>query len=251
MTLRATPLLETPLVRVLDVECRASRGCGAEEHNEAADVMLPRRGVFLVHRASSVFVADACSAVVLGAADSYRVSHPADFGDRCTVLRFAPQLHEEAFGDTGSRALRLRRVPRTPRGEEDALLVLAEVAGASPVACGTLAARRAAEVRALLASDPGARWSLATVARAVHCSPFHLARQFRAATGETIARHLMALRLALALERLEQGEDDLARLAAELGFASHSHFSARFAAAYGRPPSQMRKTLTARSHRTA
>jgi AraC-like DNA-binding protein len=80
----------------------------------------------------------------------------------------------------------------------------------------------------------------------VHCSPYHLARQFRNATGTTIAEHLMDLRLTLAVERLERGDDDLARLAADLGFASHSHFTARFRQRLGCVPSHLRKTVIAR-----
>jgi AraC family transcriptional regulator len=248
--MRAARLLRTSLVEAHDVVCDAPRSaCGAAEHNAAAEVLVPRRGVFALHRGRAVTVADAGTAVVLGCRDEYRVSHPGGDGDRCVVLRFAPALHEEAFGDLAGRsaplpfaaALRARR----PLAEEDAMLLLADVAR-SPAVRPSPAARRAADVGALLASDPGRRWRLDAVARAVHCSPFHLARQFHAATGETIARHLVRLRLALALERLREGEDDLARLAADLGFASHSHFSARFRAAFGAPPSQVRKTLTAR-----
>jgi AraC family transcriptional regulator len=79
----------------------------------------------------------------------------------------------------------------------------------------------------------------------VDCSPFHLARQFRSITGETIARYLLRLRLAIALERLAEGEDDLMRLACELGFAHHSHFSARFRDVFGLTPSAARE-LSAR-----
>jgi AraC family transcriptional regulator len=250
VTLRADTVHESPLVRVLDVDCRAPRcGPGPEEHNGAADVLLPRRGVFTVHSGGEEIVADPATAVVLGAGEAYRVGHPADGGDRCTVLRFPAEVHEEAFGDLATRACRAPlRLP--PAGEEEALLLLAEVA-AAPVPGATLAARRAGRVRALLAADPGAPWTLRAVAAAVHCSPFHLARQFHAATGTTIARHLLRLRLALALDRVAGGDDDLARLAAELGFSSHSHLSARFRAAFGRPPSEVRKAMTAARRRGA
>jgi AraC family transcriptional regulator len=96
---------------------------------------------------------------------------------------------------------------------------------------------RVERARALLASDPARSWNLAAVARGVDCSPFHFARQFRSITGETIARYLLRLRLALALERLAEGEDDLRRrLARDLGFAHHSHLSARFRTVFGLTP---------------
>jgi AraC family transcriptional regulator len=75
---------------------------------------------------------------------------------------------------------------------------------------------------------------------------FTLARQFRAATDETISRYILRLRLALALERLAEGEDDIAALAVSLGFSHHSHFSARFRAAFGMTPSEAREVLTNR-----
>jgi AraC family transcriptional regulator len=135
--------------------------------------------------------------------------------------------------------------------EEAALALVAELAPSLNRAAtarprvGAAAARRVQEVRTLLAADPGTDWRLAGVAHAVHCSPFHLARQFRAVTGETIARYLLRLRLAAALQRVTAGETALARLAVELGFAHHSHFTARFRAAFGVTPSEARRIVTA------
>ena len=90
------------------------------------------------------------------------------------------------------------------------------------------------------------RWDLGTLGRALRCSPFHLARQFRAATGETISRYLLRLRLGAAVERLAEGERDLAAPATDMGFAHHSHFSARFRGTFGITPTQARDMLTKR-----
>jgi AraC family transcriptional regulator len=260
--LELTTLHTGPLVRVADVACAAPRSpCGATEHNAAPELILPRRGVFSVHRHRATAVADAASAVVLRAGEEYRVSHPAGHGDACTTLAFAPDLVEEALGalppaDGTLRPATQRRVAlltaRLRRGagaleaDEGALLLLDAVAGdlrdRAPVAPAT--SRRADAVRALLASDPAADWRLASVAAAVHCSPFHLARQFRTATGETIARYVMRLRLAVAAERVAGGERDLAPLAHELGFSHHSHFSARFRALFALAPSELRTIVT-------
>ncbi len=87
--------------------------------------------------------------------------------------------------------------------------------------------------------------SLAAIGRAAACSPYQLARLFRRHTGRTLHGYRTALRLAEALRRLEQGEHQLAGLAAELGFSHHSHFSAVFRQAFGRPPAAMRTILTA------
>ena len=105
---------------------------------------------------------------------------------------------------------------------------------------------RVERARALLASSPATRWDLDTLGRVLYCSPFHLARQFRALTGETISRYLLRLRLGLAIERLAEGERDIAALASDIGFAHHSHFSARFRTIFGITPTQAREMLTKR-----
>ena len=74
-------------------------------------------------------------------------------------------------------------------------------------------------------------------------SPHHLSRIFRAGTGHTISRHRMRLRTRSALERLAAGEQNLARLAAELGFADQSHLVRVTSAELGRTPSALRALL--------
>jgi AraC family transcriptional regulator len=262
--LHARPLFDGPLARVADVACSAPRSpAGDAEWSDGCELVLPRRGVFVLHRHGGEVVADPASAIVLRAGEEYRVSHPAHGGDRCTAIAFAPGVLEEA----GARpvawpehvvlrpATQLRAALLTARlsrgvtrleAEEGALLLLAAVAQDAGRATAPAApARRVEDVRALLAADPTARWRLDDVAVAVHCSPFHLARQFRAATGETIARYVTRLRLALALDRIAGGEADLARLAADVGFAHHSHFSARFRALFSVTPSEVRNIATA------
>jgi AraC family transcriptional regulator len=261
-------LLDTPLVRLADVACRAPRSkAGPAEHGGAGlQLVVPRRGVFCLHGGGSVVAADSTSVLVLGDNREYRFSHPAHGGDDCTAIAPAPELAQEALGPSPAShatvspraqlkaslltALLARGALSELEGEETALALVAELghglrreALAAP-RVGPAAIRRVQEVRALLAADPAAQWRLDRVAAAVQCSPFHLARQFRAVTGETIARHLVRLRLAGALERLAAGETALARLAVELGFAHHSHFTARFRAAFGITPSEARRIVT-------
>jgi AraC-like DNA-binding protein len=191
--------------------------------------------------------------------DTYQISHPVDGGDQCTVLVFSPELVEDALGSVEARhrtihastQLRIHALTHTManrvtdqlEAEESAVLVLnalAEDFRSSPPSrrqwVNKFQRQRVEEVRALLASQPTDTWHLESIAQTVYSSPFHLARQFRAVTGESIARYLLRLRLALALERLAQGETELAWLAVELGFAHHSHFSARFRSVFGTTP---------------
>lgn len=88
--------------------------------------------------------------------------------------------------------------------------------------------------------------TLADIARATQCSPFHLARLFRTELGTSLRCYRERLRFAAAIERLADGEADLLRLALDLGFTSHSHFTANFRRALGVTPSTLRRTLSAR-----
>lgn len=253
---RSQQLLDEPLVTAADVDCHAPRSsAGAAEWNTATELVLPRRGVFVVHRGGEPVVADPATAVVLRAGEEYRVSHPVEHGDRCTALAFATGIVEEALPDATHVVLRpatqLRAALVTARptlaGEEGALLLLADIASdaGDRTRVTPAIARCVEDVRVLLAADPARPWRLRDVAAAVHVSPYHLARQFRVATGETIARYVTRLRLALALDRIAAGEDDLARLAHDAGFAHHSHLSARFRALFSLTPSQVRTIVTA------
>jgi AraC-like DNA-binding protein len=183
------------------------------------------------------------------------------------VLVFRPELVEDAFGNVeachgtihaatqlsihGLTHILITGTADQLEGEEHAGFVLDALARdfrSFPASGWPLVSeshkRRVEEVRALLAGQPTKPWHLESIARTVYCSPFHLARQFRAVTGESIARYLLRLRLALALDSLVQGETDLSRLALELGFAHHSHFSARFKSVFGETPTAVRNTLT-------
>jgi AraC-like DNA-binding protein len=268
--LRSRMLYRSGIVRVEDVLCHAPRsGRGHDELSVVPQVVLPRRGVFVMHRRGHELVADTNTAVVLGANDEYAVSHPVDGGDDCTALAFAPELLEQALGSVHGReggirpstqlgawvftsALAPRDSPLDRLEIDEAALRLLDGLSCDLVAqVGRGAARgrvqrqRVEDTRALLAAAPTSRWRLEEVAAAVHSSPFHLARQFRAVTGESISRYLLRLRLGLALERIAGGERRLARLALDLGFAHHSHFSARFRETFGITPVAAREAITA------
>lgn len=88
-----------------------------------------------------------------------------------------------------------------------------------------------------------APWTLNDVADAACCSLFHLARSFRKHTGLSLHGYRQRLRLAAALQRLEEGERDLAALAHELGYSSQSHLGAAFVRELGVTPAQARREL--------
>lgn len=109
----------------------------------------------------------------------------------------------------------------------------------------TRTARRelAQAVREVLASDPAANVPLATLARRVAASPFHLTRVFHAEVGVPVHQYQLRLRLALAVDRLAEDTGTLATLGLELGFASHGHFTRAFSRAYGMTPTAARAAI--------
>jgi AraC-like DNA-binding protein len=97
-------------------------------------------------------------------------------------------------------------------------------------------------VKAYLAHGSPARAGLAEIAGAVHVSPSYLAQAFRAIEQMPLYRYALHVRLQRAASLLAR-YDDLARLAVELGFASHSHFSTTFLRWAGCTPSAYRARM--------
>lgn len=93
------------------------------------------------------------------------------------------------------------------------------------------------------AAADGLRWSLHDVADAACCSYFHLARLFRGHAGLGLHAYREQLRLAVVLQRLEEGEGDLAALAHDLGYSSQSHLGTALRREVGVTPAQARQAL--------
>ncbi len=266
--LHAKTLFASDGVQITAVLCQTPKsGWAAEETVESPRLIFPRRGVFECRHGQTTWTADANIALSFNQNDAYRVSHPADGGDDCSVFVFAPDVLGEVLA--ADRLLHAQSETRPFPGryiliepalqycqrwlhhqlrqdplealaaEETSLNLLSRTAaqmagqpgtGLRPPAGAARAYQRrlAEEVRSLIATQPGEPLSLNDLARRVHCSPYHLARLFHAEVGTPIHNDRLRLRLALALERLAQGEDNLSLLAAELGFTSHSHLSSGF-----------------------
>jgi AraC-like DNA-binding protein len=105
--------------------------------------------------------------------------------------------------------------------------------------------RLADRAKLVLASDPARRWTLADIAAEMRCSPVYLTQVFQQVEGLPLYRYQLRLRLARALDLVAQYED-LTALSLDLGFSSHSHFSAAFRQAYGRSPSEFRQSALQR-----
>ena len=82
----------------------------------------------------------------------------------------------------------------------------------------------------------------ADLARAIHLSPSHLARIFRATTGKTLIERLTELRLAQACAMLAESALPITRISLDVGFNSFSHFTSLFKKKIGVSPSNYRKS---------
>jgi AraC-like DNA-binding protein len=86
---------------------------------------------------------------------------------------------------------------------------------------------------------------LADIGRAVGASPVYLTDLFRRVEGTSLYQYLIQLRLAHALAELPHA-NDLTALALDVGFSSHSHFSATFRSTFGSTPSRFRQSTRPR-----
>jgi AraC-like DNA-binding protein len=263
--LSARGIFEGGGVGIWDVACRHRAGRGAaEEHAGSHAVVFVRRGCFVRSADGVEAVLDPTVAYCMNPGEEQRFDHPHDHGDECTSIALEPTLAAALCG--GELGLPGGPLPVAPgldvehrlllsaarRGEEvsERALALAaralEAADPRRVASGRVAtehARRALTdgAREALADDPDR--SLAELAGLLCVSPHHLSRVFRAQTGHTIARHRMRLRARAAMDRLAAGDRELARLAADLGFADQAHLTRVVRAETGETPSALRAAL--------
>src|SRR5262244_1121363 len=87
------PLHNSPIVSVSDYCCRISCGGPAdEEHSSVNNIVLMRHGAFCKHFGRRSVTADVNQAVFFSKESTYRVSHPAECGDRGTVFMPSPRV---------------------------------------------------------------------------------------------------------------------------------------------------------------
>ena len=267
----AHSLLVTPTVAIRDVYCPGGhRHLGVEECATATQLVFPYRGVYVRHLGRDQAVAEANQVLFFNATEGYRVSHPVPGGDASLTLVISePLLRELAPANSlrGSARPAFRRQRLRIDARAQALVALlrhslreniAEPLEAESVALtlvrralGPRTTHQASasvgrqrlvdRVKLVLASDLARRWSLSEIAAEVRNSPVYLTQVFQQVEGLPLYRYQLRLRLARALDLLAQ-YDDLTTLSLDLGFSSHSHFSAAFREAYGRSPSEFRQS---------
>ncbi|MEJ7732220.1 MAG: AraC family transcriptional regulator [Polyangiaceae bacterium] len=100
---------------------------------------------------------------------------------------------------------------------------------------------RVARALAQMQARPAERWTVAKLAKAAGLSRAAFARRFAAEVGVPPLRYLADLRLGRAAQRLVEGNDSLAGVAAEVGYESEFAFSRAFKRRYGEAPGVWRR----------
>jgi len=105
--------------------------------------------------------------------------------------------------------------------------------------------RNVRNAKALLHESSEGRLTLSHIASELGVTPIHLTQAFKRAEGMPLYRYQTQLRLGRALADLPE-RSDITDLALELGFSSHSHFTAAFRSALGVTPSAYRASAAGR-----
>jgi AraC family transcriptional regulator len=247
----------------------------------AHQVVFPRRGVWIRQSGSAPLVADSGIATIYNRGRRYDRAPVSPDGDRSDWFAVAPEVAvamarelDPGAPDDPEQAFRFEAAPvdhelyrrqrclflAVERGEleplavEERVLALVEAvlrraAGRGCRAESRLSAARrdlVERARSELARDVTEASDLGHLAVKLGASPSHICRVFHQGTGRTLHQYRLELRLRAALERLADPGVDLSRLAAELGFSSHSHFTAVLRSTHGVTPSRYREMLAGR-----
>lgn len=246
-----------------------TREVTAETYEPRTQILLTLGGAFVYHVGRARRLVDANRVAFVLAGQTSADSHPTGGDVSCLVLTPAPALLPElrpglcgdrrlAITAPASVALQIAAArwvavlrggpPIEPLVAEEAAIRIATAALAGARAASeprdvapSAAARLAERAKALLAPD-GQPIGLVSLARQLAVSPAYLSDAFRRAEGVSLVRYQLRLRLVRALAALPHTED-LAALALELGFSSHSHFTTAFRTTLGLTPSQYRRQV--------
>jgi AraC family transcriptional regulator len=273
MNVTRQTLFESKSIDIDLFEARdVSERCGDVERQSRNVVVLPLSGLFAKHDAPGRHLTGTPSHAVLIAAETpYRLSYPGAIGDRALILRFDDALAPDDLGGHGDEApasngmlpadaivLRNLLCAQLRRKQLDAfesevrgLDLLAMSLGAMRPADLSMRRSSAARwtrslqrVKEAVAMAPADNWSVTRLASVACLSPFHLCRVFRRMTGISIHDYVLRERLISTLDAVLDGED-LTSIALDAGFASHSHFTARFRDFFRCTPAALRRRTRA------
>jgi AraC-like DNA-binding protein len=260
---RTMSVYSTPWLRVGVFRCPPGSALWHETNDNIGPrphVVFPARAVGLLRRGTRLVVTPN-DVVFYRPFETYERALRDERGDVSLFIAPAPEVLDVPSAPVGrvdaqtfllARRLSLRLDEDPLVVEETAAELINRALGAPAPQSGRRARTRrdraelAEDAKELLVAQLDRPLSLSDVAGALHVSPFHLTRVFRERTGRTLTAYLHDLRLRAAVARLDEDPGvPLARVAADLGYCTPSHFTDRFRAAFGVPPSQLRNLMEA------
>ncbi len=254
-----------------DWRCNGSRSLAppADESTRHFEINLHRRGWHVRSVARRRYFIDPLHHSLWPADSGFRLSNNVAHPQAATVLFVSDGLLEESLATVpGGDAVALRRLRTSPAHwrsneltacharllatapddwlalEENSLRLIRQVvAEAAGTHGSSLQPRRVTAIeraRSHILSRYRDSLSLASIAAACGLAPATLCEHFPRVVGIPVWRYVQHLRLQDAALALAKGATDLNRLALDLGFSSHSHFTQAFRAHFGVPPSRFR-----------
>lgn len=246
---------------------------GRDDYSPHYQVCLPYRGAFVWHVGRDDVLADPNRVVFVTGDEAFRTSRAVAGGYAELIVTVAPELLSELMGVPvailpGERAFRERSRPASAQVQrlgvsivhqagaahalaaDERLLAFVRAALACPErphAASPSTRRLVARAKAYLADHVSSPVRLQHVAAAAGTTPAYLTTLFRQFEGQPLHKYLVQLRLVRALAELPH-TSDITRLAADIGFANHSHFTAVFRRAFGCTPSSFRTSTRPVSH---
>lgn len=265
-------LLKTEQLQISEFDCPGTPPVTEVEAAPFPEVVLARSGAYLRRDSAGAVYIDRTVLAFFEAHRPYVIEHPKPRPDLSTVVSLLkPEQVCDALGvsspggpyfsrsavraDANVHLLHrqlldlLRRKHRDELAiEESAIRLVNAAVGANHGVRGELAqselSKREIEVVVAVAEYLNAHYrqplKLKDIAAHTGYSMFHLCRLFQSQTRTSVHRYLTHLRLLAATELLTETEQSIVRIALDLGFSSHSHFTAAFTRWSGSSPKRVR-----------
>ena len=272
---RVTFLLRTPELVLGEFHCPPDDDLWITDNNigDLSHVVWPFTTVKIRRSGFGTICADANTVMLYNPGTEYRRRRVAPSGDRSLFLALRPtllqllpaavvQTHGAGFtaGHVWCSAqawlVKESLVAAARSGRADTMQLEEMALSATYHALSDVLPRGAAassrgrvrerieEARMLLGQDLDEPLHVTAIAKVLGVSPFHLARQFRDLTGTSMYAYRQHLRVRTAVQRIfDEPRCDLSAVAADQGFASHSHFTAACRRTFGVTPSALRARL--------
>lgn len=243
-------------------EIRAVHELPPSGFNDRRQLAIPIAGAFEYRVGSRTSWLDPMRLLFVEAGEEFEDHHPiAGVGHASVIIAPAEDLLDEmstnvhvAYADrVRGCPLRVQMLVQQLKRTSDPLardeigseILLSSFGDSSRVAPEDSRCVRGA--KAILHEASGERLTLSAIAARLGVTPIYLTQVFKRSEGVPLYRFQTRLRLSRALAELPE-RDDITDLAFELGFSSHSHFTAVFRAALGVTPSDYRQGALPKSN---